>query len=73
MKLTIEELEAVYDMLQHDGWPLFLQGVEEMVSGNTLENIDTIEELWQARGHQEMYTFIKNMQSFVEQGMNNAV
>lgn len=64
------ELEELNAIVNSPGWEVFMRYLEQTVSGCTVENLTSAEELWEARGSLATVAFVKNFPQYLEQAFD---
>ena len=65
---TQNDLETIHDLIHHEGWEL-MKNILDSTFHYELEHVDTVEELWNARGSREVVDFVMSIEYFLDQAM----
>lgn len=67
--MSQEELEALNELVLQPAWPLFLTVLGSMYGESGVNNIETVEQLYEAKGNLEVMNFISQFETYIEQAM----
>lgn len=66
-----DQLEDLYRMVKSPAWSLYHKIMDNALKGDTIDTVDTIEELYKAKGNLEMVNYSKLLETWLEEALGD--